>query len=115
MTWCPVHAEPWAIGVANAALIRTRLTAFRLKWRDYAQSGYTDLIRVQSGRQALLSQVRNDLRAAMRPFVAWRCRCEPLRIGSGQASEPWDNTFVFKGTRTQRALAWLEMEFGREA
>jgi hypothetical protein len=44
-----------------------KLAHFREKWRWYIAHGYPDIVRKLNGRQALIDQVRNDVRDAVAP------------------------------------------------
>ncbi|MCI0548862.1 MAG: hypothetical protein L0027_16465 [Candidatus Rokubacteria bacterium] len=117
----PHHPEDW--GADDRALVdRWRLGQFRARWRWLQAMGHPDRVRRQTGRAALIAEVRAELAEALAPLptAPWRgrCPCHPVRLGRIRDAEPWlalreAQPFVYgEAGKGELALAWLE-EAGR--
>jgi hypothetical protein len=78
----PAHPELWIAG-QRAGYRRFMLDRFRAHWRRMIALDYPAMVRAQSGRAALINEVRLELAHAIAPPPSqpWRhCRCHPMRF-----------------------------------
>jgi hypothetical protein len=111
----PYHPESWPPDV-QAEVARWRLAQFRAHWRWMSARGMPALIRAQSGREALLRQVRAELDAARAPLptrVYRHCPCHRRRFGLPPTGEPWNETRAPGVPVVLAALSWLRRTFAR--
>lgn len=78
----PAHPDMWT-DAQRAAYRAWQVGRFKAHWRWLIRLGQPDLIRQQSGRAALINEVRRDWAAAMAPPPThpWKsCRCHRQRF-----------------------------------
>jgi hypothetical protein len=98
VAWCEMlglnayHPAEWT-DADRLTVIRWKLNRFRRRWRWLMAHGHPALVRAQSGRRALIDQVREELRAALAPIPSRPykvCPCHPARLGGiRDVTAPW--------------------------
>lgn len=82
---CPAHPQLWT-APQREAYQAWMLANFRARWHRLVVMGYPELVRAQSGREALLRQVREELALARLPAPSqpWaHCACHRQRFCLG--------------------------------
>jgi hypothetical protein len=116
----PYHPGRWS-AEDHEQVLRWRLAQFRAHWKWMSAQGQPALIRQQSGRAALIREVKDDLRRALSPLPGntyKHCPCHPHRFGGDgkrrSEGEPWDVDRPTGWPSWLAALAWLAATFGRK-
>jgi hypothetical protein len=78
----PAHPEWWTTA-QRAGYRAIQLARFRSRWRRLGATGYPALVRAQSGREALIHEVRLEVARALAPppTQPWaHCACHRMRF-----------------------------------
>ena len=115
---------------ARAAFMAEKKRRFTLRWRWLSAVGQPEIIRNQSGRAALINEVRRDLDDALSPIPDRGPyegnRMWPLAKHAEKSADPWDEVAVEDAlayvdahpgaerlsVRTVKCLVWLARDFG---
>jgi hypothetical protein len=122
VAWCQMlglnayHPAEWT-EAERTTVIRWKVEKFRARWRWRMRHDYPALVRTQSGRRALIDQVREELRQALAPIPSRpykTCPCHPHRLGGVRDQPaPWRAVLeaqpYLEGLPPgDLAVAWLE-------
>src|SRR5215831_8886477 len=125
VAWCRMlglnafHPAEWS-PEDRLVVARWKLARFRARWRWLLRQGHPALVRAQAGRQALIDQVREELRQALAPIPSRpykHCPCHKHRLGGMRdVKAPWREEMInerpyLEGlTGAELALEWLQAQ-----